>query len=177
MPEADKIVPTVNKYIRLFEKKSLPIFITRDWHPENSRHFKQYGGLWPIHCVQGAKGARFHPKLKIPKSAIILSKGTGLKEDGYSDFKSRDQNGANLKSMLRNLWVKELYAGGLATDYCVKYTVLDGLRFGFKVRLLMDAVKGVNLKLGDSRKAIARMLRCGAKKTNYSQARKSLKGK
>jgi len=71
--EGDKIVPVLNKYIRLFSKKKLPIFASRDWHPRKSKHFKDFGGNWPIHCVQRTKGARFHPRLQLPKNTTIIS--------------------------------------------------------------------------------------------------------
>lgn len=164
VPEGDKIVPVLNRYIEIFSQKQLPIFASRDWHPKKTRHFKRYGGPWPNHCIQNTKGARFHPKLKLPREAIILSKGTDPEKDSYSAFQSVDSNGADFVNLLKILGVEELYIGGLATDYCVKYTVLDALKAGFKIRLLQDAIKGVNLKPDDSRKAIDEMLRLGAKR-------------
>ncbi len=164
VPEGDKVVPILNKYIKIFSKKKLLIFASRDWHPKKTLHFKKFGGVWPAHCVQGTKGAEFHPKLKLPKEAIILSKGMNPKEDSYSAFQAENPDGISFLNLLKIFGIEEIYIGGLATDYCVKFTTLDALKKGFKVRVLMDAIKGVNLKPDDSTKAIARMLKMGANK-------------
>jgi len=164
VPQGDKAVPVLNKYIKIFAKKKLPIFASRDWHPIHTRHFKDFGGVWPAHCIQNTKGASFHPKLRLSKEAIILYKGMDPKEDSYSVFQSEDASGVSFLNLLKLLRITDLYIGGLATDYCVKSSVLDALRQGFKVKLLMDAIKGVNLKLNDSEKAIKEMVKRGAKK-------------
>jgi len=160
----DKIIPTVNKYIKLFSERKLPIFITRDWHPSQTKHFKQFGGDWPKHCIQNTKGAEFHPKLKLTKEAIILSKGMDPKKDSYSAFQSIDSNGTELFNLLKIFGVNELFIGGLATDYCVRFSARDALKNGFKVKILVDAIKGVNLKPGDSEKALREIIRRGAEK-------------
>src|SRR3989338_4867141 len=98
--EGDKIVPTVNKYIKLFSKAKLPILATRDWHPKVTKHFRQYGGLWPKHCVQDTKGAEFHPKLKLAKEAIILSKGMDPEKDSYSALQTVDFNPSQMMNLL-----------------------------------------------------------------------------
>jgi len=162
VPEGDKIVAVLNKYIKIFSQKKLPIFFSRDWHPQKTTHFKKFGGLWPIHCVQNTKGARFHPKLKIPKEAIVISKGMDPKKDSYSAFDGEDRYGQSLYNILVILGIKELYVGGLATDYCVKETVLEALKRGFKVKVLLDAIKGVDVKAGDSLRAIEQMKQNGA---------------
>lgn len=159
----DKIVPVVNRYIKLFAKNNLPIFITRDWHPKVTKHFKKFGGVWPVHCVQGAKGAGFHPDLRFPKEAIILSKGMDPEKDSYSAFQAVDSNNTELLNLLKIFGVDELFIAGLATDYCVKHSALDALKRGFKVKVLADAVKGVNLKPQDSEEAIKEMVHNGAK--------------
>ena len=164
VPEGDKIIPKLNKYIKIFSKARLPIFASRDWHPIRTKHFRDFGGVWPVHCIQNTKGATFHPKLKLPKNTIILSKGMSPEEDSYSAFQAEDLRGMKLLNMLRLFGIKELYIGGLATDYCVKFSVIDAAKFGFKVKLLLDAIKGVNLKKGDSEKAIREMTKKGAKK-------------
>ncbi|MCM8792549.1 MAG: isochorismatase family protein, partial [Candidatus Omnitrophica bacterium] len=86
VPRGDKIVPIINKYIKLFSKNKLPIFASRDWHPKRTTHFKKFGGLWPVHCVQNTKGAQFHPKLRLPQETIIISKGMSPQKDSYSAF-------------------------------------------------------------------------------------------
>lgn len=165
VPEGDKIIPALNKYIDYFSKNKLPIFASRDWHPKKSKHFKKFGGVWPVHCVQDTKGAEFHPKLKLPKERIIISKGMDAEKDSYSAFQAQDSNGMDFLTLLKYLGVQELYIGGLATDYCVKFSVIDALKNGFKAGLLTDAIEGVNLKPKDSSDAIEEMLKTGAKMT------------
>ena len=161
--EGDKVVPVLNRYIEKFKKAHLPIFATRDWHPEKTSHFNTCGGVWPPHCVQGSPGADFHPDLALPEDALVVSAGMAPDEDGYSGFLGIDANGVKLAGLLRQLDVERLYVGGLATDYCVKHTVLDGLKEGFKVVLIEGAVRGVNLQPGDSERAIAEMIRAGCR--------------
>jgi nicotinamidase/pyrazinamidase len=155
-------MPILNQYIGKFRRAGVPIFATRDWHPEKTSHFNTGGGPWPPHCIQGSKGAQFHPHLKLPLEAVIVSAGMGSDEDGYSGFLGRDDSGAQLADLLRQRGVERIFVGGLATDYCVKHTVIDGLKQGFKVVLLEDAVRGVNLRPGDSKQAIEEMVRSGA---------------
>jgi nicotinamidase/pyrazinamidase len=161
--DGDQVISVLNRYIEKFMKEALPVIATRDWHPEETNHFNTYGGPWPRHCVQGTRGAAFHPALKIGHDVIILSKGMAADEDGYSGFLAADATGAPLAGILREKNVNRILVGGLATDYCVKHTVLDGLKQGFRVILLEDAVRGVNLKPDDSKHAIAEMRRAGAK--------------
>src|SRR3972149_6251805 len=109
---------------------AMPIYAPGDWHPEKTRHFKAYGGLWPPHCVQETKGAEFHPDLKSAPNIIIITKGTDPEEDSYSCFQANDSEGNPFAGSLREKGVKHLYVGGLATDYCVRATVLDALKAG-----------------------------------------------
>lgn len=162
--DGDKVVPVLNRYIEKFTAAHLPIFITRDWHPEKTSHFNTCGGVWPPHCIQGSKGADFHPDLRLPDDAVVISKGMGQDEDSYSGFQGTDSGGAKFAELLRRCGAKRLFVGGLATDYCVKHTVLDGLKEGFQVALLEDAIRGVNLQPGDSERAIAEMIRAGAER-------------
>jgi len=170
VPEGDKVIPILNKYIKIFSKKKLPVFASRDWHAVRTRHFKDFGGAWPAHCIQNTKGAAFHPQLKLPKEAILLYKGMDPQEDSYSVFQAEDTSGMSFLKLLHLLGVKELYVGGLATDYCVRSSVTGALKNGFKVRLLTDAIKGVNLKAHDSEKAIKEMVKRGARKITLKDA-------
>jgi len=158
----DKVVPVLNRYIENFLNAGLPIFATRDWHPAKTSHFKLYGGIWPVHCVQGTHGAEFHPALKLTNETIIVSAGMGSDEDGYSGFLGRDNTGTSLATLLHERGVDRLFVGGLATDYCVKHTVLDGIRQGFQVVLIGHAVRGVNLNPEDSERAVQEMSTAGA---------------
>jgi len=160
--EGDQVVSPLNRYIAKFEQAGSPIFATRDWHPVKTSHFNTSGGPWPPHCIQGSPGAEFHPALKLPSETVIVSAGMGPDEDGYSGFLGRDANGNKLVDLLRQRGVQRIFVGGLATDYCVKHTVLDGLKEDFKVVLLTDSVRGVNLQPDDSARAIKEMLNAGA---------------
>ncbi|MDP8216653.1 MAG: nicotinamidase [Candidatus Kaelpia imicola] len=166
---ADEIIPALNKYITLFQEKKYSVFASRDWHPQNSQHFKDFGGLWPLHCVQGTEGAKFYPDLKLPQDIIIISSGMGVNEDGYSAFEGRDSKDIALEGVLRGLGIEELYIGGIATDYCVKATTLDALRLGFKVMVLTDGIKGVNIERDDSRKALDEMVSQGASLIDFKE--------
>jgi nicotinamidase/pyrazinamidase len=159
----DRVVPVINRYIEKFRKAERPIFATRDWHPEKTRHFAAFGGKWPPHCVQGTRGAEFHPDLRLSEDVVIVSKGTRPQEDSYSGFDGADSQGIGFAELLRRKGVNRLFVGGLATDYCVKHTVLDGLREGFEVVLLQDASRGVDLQPEDSERAVQEMVRAGAK--------------
>jgi nicotinamidase/pyrazinamidase len=162
VPGGDEVVAVLNRYIARFAAAGLPIIATRDWHPPKTTHFKSYGGVWPPHCVQETGGAAFHPNLKLPASAIVVSKGTAADEDSYSGFQGKDDTGKPLAELLHGRGVKRIFVGGLATDYCVKHTVIDGLKRGFAVSLLGDAIRGVDLNPDDSAKALGEMRAAGA---------------
>jgi nicotinamidase/pyrazinamidase len=159
--DGDRVVPVLNRYIEKFAHAGMPIFLTRDWHPPRTSHFNTAGGVWPPHCVQGSEGAEFHADLKISNEAVVLSKGTAVDEDSYSAFAAADARGVALKDILRQRGIERIYVGGLATDYCVKETVLEGLMEGFQVVLLHDAICGVNLHPEDSARAIDAMVKAG----------------
>jgi nicotinamidase/pyrazinamidase len=158
----DEVMEPLNRYIDSFVRDGRPIFATRDWHPAKTSHFKDYGGPWPVHCVQNTRGAEFHPALRLPPSCVVVSGGMAADEDGYSGFVAADGRGTPLADLLRRQGIERIFVGGLATDYCVKHTVLDGLKLGFGVVLLRDAVRAVNLQPNDGAEAIAEMLRAGA---------------
>ena len=159
--EGDLVVGVLNQYIHHFQSRLAPIFATRDWHPRNHISFKERGGPWPPHCVQNTKGADFHSNLNIPYGTTIVSKGFLMDQDAYSGFQ-----GTDLGMRLREKGLKHTFIGGLATDYCVKNTVLDSLKYGFETYLLVDAIRGVNVRGGDAEKAIEEMVQAGARKTN-----------
>ncbi len=157
VPEGDAIVPRVNRAIELFERRGLPVLASRDWHPRETKHFKALGGAWPPHCIQKTKGARFHRELRLPKHAIIVSKGMDPEEDSYSAFQAVTREGRDLESVLHDLGVGELFLCGLATDYCVRASAIDGSKRGFRTWVFEDAVRGVDVKSGDSDAALAEM--------------------
>ena len=157
VPRGDEVVPVLNGYIRLFRDKGLPIIATRDWHPPNHCSFKEQGGPWPPHCVQGTPGAQFAPGLELPRDVIIISKATRPQEEAYSGFE-----GTDMDEKLKALGVKRLFVGGLATDYCVLGTVKDALKLGYRVYLLLDAIRAVDVNPGDGERAIEEMKSLGA---------------
>lgn len=157
VPAGDEVVPVLNRYIALFSARGLPIYATRDWHPANHCSFRPQGGIWPPHCIAHSDGARFAPMLQLPESAAIVSKASTPGKDAYSGFED-----TGLESDLRARHVERVFVGGLATDYCVLNTVTDGLRLGFRVALLMDAIRAVDVHPGDGEAAINAMLRQGA---------------
>jgi nicotinamidase/pyrazinamidase len=163
VPGGDEIIPIINRYIDIFQHKDLPVLASRDWHPPETVHFETGGGTWPAHCVQRTDGARFHPDLALPSSAVILSKGMNPdRDDEYSDFQAVTDEGLPFPEFLRKNAIRRIYVCGIATDYCVKATVLDALSNGFVVTLLKDAVRGVDLSPGDSERAIEEMITAGA---------------
>ena len=166
--QGDEVVSILNRYIGIFSKDKNPVIASRDWHPRQTKHFKEFGGVWPVHCVANTPGAAFHPDLKLPVRAIVVSKGMDPGKDSYSAFQAIDTKGRSLKDILTDLGVQELWIGGLATDYCVKASVLDALKH-FKVKLLVDAIKGVDIQPGDSRKAVEEMLTAGAREMTLEQ--------
>jgi nicotinamidase/pyrazinamidase len=158
----NEVVTVLNRLIAEFEQTGSPVIATRDWHPQKTSHFNTHGGPWPPHCIQGTRGAEFHADLALHEGAVILSKGVEEDSDSYSGFDAVDAHGVRLADLLRARGVEQLVVGGLATDYCVKQTVLDGLREGFTVVVVEDAVRGVDLKPGDARRALDEMKRAGA---------------
>lgn len=155
--QGDEVVAPLNKLIEEFLDRNEPVYQTRDWHPAQTKHFAAYGGTWPVHCVQDTHGAEFHPGLIDDPRVTIISKGIDESADGYSGF-----DGTNLAQLLREEGVEEVWVGGLATDYCVKHTVLDALREGFEVKALAEAMRAVNLKPDDGAKAVEEMREAGA---------------
>lgn len=163
VPEGDQVVPVLNDYITIFKKTNAGVFATRDWHPPNHVSFKAQGGPWPPHCVQNTKGAKFHPDLNLPKNTTVVSKAMNPLKENYSSF-----DGVELSNTLRKQGVSRVFVGGLATDYCVKNTVLDALKLGFETVLLTDAIAGINAEPGDAARAINEMAQSGAEQATLT---------
>jgi len=159
VPASNAIIPVIQNYIEKCCAKRILIFVTRDWHPKNHSSFKEQGGSWPAHCIHDTPGAQFHAQLAIPSDAIIISKAQHQNEDAYSGFHK-----TTLRSDLLGRGIRRICVCGLATDYCVKQTVLDALNLRLEVLLLTDAIKGVNVNPWDSRNAICDMVDAGAQK-------------
>ena len=156
--EGDFVVPIVNQLISRF-----PLVIsTQDWHPANHISFKAQGGPWPPHCVQGTTGAELHPDLKTDTIALYFRKASSPDKDDYSEFAGKDEQGRSLDEVLKGYGVKKIYVVGLATDYCVLETVLDGLKYGYEVYAVTDAMRAVNVNPDDGEKALYKMVSNGA---------------
>jgi len=162
VPYGDLLIPALNQAIRSAEQCGVEIFASRDWHPAESLHFDSYGGTWPVHCVAGTKGAEFHRKLRLPENTHIISKGLDRKSDGYSVFEGRLDGNVPFENALRHYGVTQLVVGGIATDYCVRCSVLDALRLGVRATLLTNAIAAVEANPGDGQKALDEMRRAGA---------------
>lgn len=156
VPHGDHVVAPLNKLIDEFLERGDPVYKSRDWHPPTTKHFTAYGGTWPVHCVQNTEGAAFHPALHNDPRITVISKGLG-NTDGYSAFDETE-----LGSQLKQAGVEEVVVGGLATDYCVKHTVLDALKQGYKVKAVEEAMRPVELRPGDGERAIEEMRAAGA---------------
>ncbi|HTG85496.1 MAG TPA: nicotinamidase [Pyrinomonadaceae bacterium] len=158
--QGDEVVAPLNKLIDEFLERGDPVYKSRDWHSPTTKHFQMYGGTWPVHCVQNTEGAEFHPQLKDDPRIHVVSKGLG-DTDCYSAFDE-----TNLAAQLRDEGIEEIVVGGLATDYCVKETVLAGIKEGFKVKALENAMRAVELQPGDGERAIQAMRAAGAQIVN-----------
>jgi nicotinamidase/pyrazinamidase len=159
----DAIVPRVNAEIDAVTAAGGFVVYTQDWHPESTAHFAKDGGIWPVHCVADTWGAELHPDLRVEGPRV--RKGSNG-EDGYSGFSMRDPTtgttmATELEALLRDRNIDTIVTCGLATDYCVKATALDGARLGFKTTVLLDAIRAVDLKPGDGDRAIDDMRAAG----------------
>ena len=164
VPHGDEVVAPLNRAIDEFLARGEPVYKSRDWHPPTTKHFADYGGVWPVHCVQNTKGAEFHPALRDDPRITVISKGLG-DTDCYSAFDETD-----LLDQLRRENVEEVVVGGLATDYCVKSTVLEALENGFKVKALRSAMRAVDVQPGDGERAIEEMRNAGAEIVSASKS-------
>jgi nicotinamidase/pyrazinamidase len=162
VPDGGRVVPLLNRYIERFRKLNASIYASRDWHPPVTKHFQAYGGVWPPHCVEGTKGAEFHPDLALTPETIMISKGMDPEQDADSCFQAQDAEGQDFSVSLGERGIQRLFIGGLATDYCVKSTALDALHEGFQVVVLQDAIGAVDVKPGDGERAIEEMRAAGA---------------
>jgi nicotinamidase/pyrazinamidase len=165
VPGGEEIGPALNAIADRFDL----VVATRDWHPPDHGSFagvevdpaKWEGidppGIWPPHCVQGTPGAELHPSLDRATVDVIVDKAQDPNTQGYSSF-----HGGNLAEVLRARGVDRVFVAGLATDYCVKNTVLDARREGLDVTVVEDAIRGIDVSAGDSERALEEMQRAGA---------------
>jgi len=164
VPAGDAVVPVLNRYIGEFDRRGLPVFATRDWHPRAHCSFRERGGAWPPHCIAGTPGAELAPDLVLPPGARLVSKATRAEADAYSGFE-----GTALASQLRQQRCTRVFIGGLATDYCVRASALDALAEGFEVVVLEDAVRAVDVQPRDGQRALDEMVSRGARTARAEQ--------
>ena len=160
-----EVVPLVNGEVERALAAGAAVAYTQDWHPAHTPHFAPDGGIWPVHCVGGTWGAELHPDLSV-RGPIVRKGSHG--EDGYSGFSMRNPSGGlpiptELDATLARGGVKRLVVCGLATDYCVKATALDGLRLGYETAVLLETVRAVNLEPGDGDRALDEMAAAGVR--------------
>lgn len=160
----NSIVLVCNKLIKMAEERGCRVIASRDWHPANHCSFKEFGGIWPAHCVAGTSGADFHPSLALPSDTVSIDKGTAVEKDNYSAF-----DVAGVGEKLRSLGIERLVMCGLATDYCVKATALGAINEKFDVTVVSDGCAGVNVNPGDDVKALKEMESAGAKVCQSSE--------
>jgi nicotinamidase/pyrazinamidase len=154
VPNGDAIFPHLNRASAL-----VPVVAaSRDWHPPDHISFKEQGGPWPPHCVQNTRGAEFHPALDTSRIQHVVSKATRADEEAYSAFQ-----GTNLEGWLKERGVERIFFAGLATDYCVRQSVLDARQAGFDVVVLEDSIGAVEVKPGDGQRALEEMKDAGAR--------------
>ena len=167
VPDGEKVIPFINDEIRGAVEAGAVVVYTQDWHPAETPHFQEFGGIWPVHCVGGTEGAEFHETLDVAEGAMHIRKGTGG-EDGYSAFTVRDpetgeESSTGLLDQLLAAGVEQVSVLGLALDYCVKETALDAVSSGLTTTLLADGTKPVNLQAGDGSRAVAALTEAGVK--------------
>lgn len=160
---APEVLPFINSTIAEASAAGSPVIRTQDWHPSVTPHFASSGGLWPDHCVAETWGAEFHDDLRA-EGAVVRKGVSG--EDGYSGFTVRDpESGTETPTELANLLteagITDIVVVGLATDYCVAATAIDGAELGFATTVLADGISAVNLQPGDAARAIAAMAEAG----------------
>ncbi len=158
VPRGDEVIEPINQCLRRFKRRQLPIFATRDWHPADHCSFREQGGPWPKHCVAGTHGADFPRAMQLPADVQVISKATTREADVYSDFE-----GTDLAQRLHDAGCHRVFVAGLATEYCVRATVLDARAAGFEVVVLEDAVRALEVHAGDETRALAEMRAAGAR--------------
>lgn len=157
VPHGEEVVGLSQGLVDLFVARGLPVCASRDWHPAGHLSFRPRGGPWPVHAVAGSEGADFSTDLELPGAACIVSKGTEADREAYSAFE-----GTSLHGTLQSLGVRRLFVAGLATDYCVRATVLQARERGYEVVVLQDAVRAVEARAGDGARALQEMAAAGA---------------
>ncbi len=157
--EGDGIIPVINQWIKAAWEKDIPIFASRDWHPANHCSFKEQGGPWPVHCVQHSAGARIHPDIKLPPDTQIIDTADNPEKEAYSAFQGKTQQGISLDQAMKERAIRRLWINGLAQDYCVCESALEGRKNGYEVHLLLAGTRPISADTG--KEALRRMQDAG----------------
>ncbi len=158
VPDGDAVCPVINRLLPHFDF----VAATQDWHPANHCSFKERGGPWLPHCLQKSRGAELHPAIDPFAIDVCLKKGEDPAREAYSAFDGRDERGRRFDECLKERDVQTLYVAGLTTDYGIRATVLDALQLGYKVYVVTDAIRAVNLQRKDGDRALKEMKKKGA---------------
>lgn len=185
VPEGELTISIANRLITLFKSRANKVIATQDWHPTDHGSFARVQGTtlfeqgildglpqtwWPDHCVQYSHGAEFHPQLDLTAIDYIAQKGCQREIDSYSAFfDNGHRHHTGLDDWLRQQDIDALVVMGLATDYCVKFTVLDALALGYSVTVITDGCRGVNLRPQESELALLKMAAMGARLLTYAE--------
>ncbi|MDQ1598654.1 MAG: nicotinamidase/pyrazinamidase [Actinomycetota bacterium] len=160
--DGEQVVPLVSELVGAAQNAGSAVVYTQDWHPASTPHFAKDGGIWPVHCVADTWGAELHPQLLV--KGPVVRKGTNG-EDGYSGFSVRNPaTGETTPTQLQSLLVpsvRGLVVVGLAGDYCVKETALDGVRLGYEVEVPLRLTRFVALEEGDAERSVEQMRAAG----------------
>ncbi|MDX7989801.1 bifunctional nicotinamidase/pyrazinamidase [Xenorhabdus littoralis] len=188
--ESDVVIEVANQVVDLFQQHNLPIIASQDWHPATHMSFAENSGQkigelgelngipqvwWPVHCVQGQSGAALHPALNQSAIQEVFQKGENSQIDSYSAFFDNDHKSeTRLHGWLTEQHIRRLFVLGIATDYCVRFTVLDALALGYEIYVVVDGCRGVNIQANDSQHALEEMAAHGAKLISQSEIIKFL---
>jgi len=153
-PEGDRVVPVLNRWIEAAQELGLPVYASRDWHPQRHASFRSEGGEWPPHCLQDSEGAKFHPELRLPPDVVKVTSGVRFDFDQYSAFKE-----TGFAMLLRKDKVRRLWIGGLVLEYCVMESALGAREEGFEVGVIKEGTRSLTHEGEDA--AIRRLREAG----------------
>jgi nicotinamidase/pyrazinamidase len=155
-PGGDKVVPVLNRWIEAAQELGIPVYASRDWHPQRHVSFQTEGGEWPPHCLQDSEGARFHPDLRLPPKVVMVTSGVRFDFDQYSAFKE-----TGFAALLRKDQVQHLWLGGLVLEYCVMESALGAREAGFEASVIKAATRSLTLE--GEKEAIKKLQGAGVK--------------
>lgn len=157
--EGDQIITTINNWLAARSDAGIPVFASRDWHPIDHCSFKEQGGPWPMHCVQNSKGAEIHSQINLPDDAIIVNTAYEPSKEAYSAFQGQTPDGLGLHEAMQKKDIKRIWLVGLAQDFCVCESAIDGRKKGYEVHLLIKGTKPIHEETGED--ALQRMRAAG----------------